>query len=56
MGVPTLLLLPFEPDWRWLLERRDTPWYPSFRLFRQAEPGAWETVLQEVAAVLAHGA
>ncbi|HLI11267.1 MAG TPA: tetratricopeptide repeat protein [Alphaproteobacteria bacterium] len=45
MGVPTWLLLPFAPDWRWLLEREDSPWYPSLRLFRQPAPGAWDAVI-----------
>jgi predicted O-linked N-acetylglucosamine transferase (SPINDLY family) len=42
MGRPTWILLPFMPDWRWLLERRDTPWYPSVRLFRQSRPAHWD--------------
>lgn len=54
MGVPTYLLLPHLPDWRWLLERADSPWYPSMRLFRQERPGDWETVLRQVHAHLAH--
>jgi len=53
MGKPVWVLLPFSPDWRWLLERADSPWYPSMRLFRQTEPGAWGPVLQRVAAELA---
>lgn len=53
MGKPVWLLLPFSPDWRWLLERDDSPWYPSMRLFRQTEPAAWRPVLQRVAAELA---
>jgi tetratricopeptide (TPR) repeat protein/SAM-dependent methyltransferase len=53
MGKPVWLLLPFSPDWRWLLERDDSPWYPSMRLFRQAEPGTWGAVLQQVAEELA---
>jgi len=35
LGVPVWVLLPFAPDWRWLLEREDSPWYPTMRLFRQ---------------------
>lgn len=51
-GVATSLLLPYAPDWRWLLDRRDSPWYPSFRLFRQKRPGAWEDVIAQVNASL----
>jgi len=39
------VLLPFAPDWRWQLDREDSPWYPSIRLFRQQEPGDWEGVM-----------
>jgi hypothetical protein len=52
MGVPTWILLPYAPDWRWLLGREDSPWYPSVRLFRQAEPGSWDGALMRVAAEL----
>jgi tetratricopeptide (TPR) repeat protein len=45
---PTWVLLSFSPDWRWLLDREDSPWYPSARLFRQYAPGDWECVLQRV--------
>jgi hypothetical protein len=48
LGIPTLLLLPFLPDWRWLLGREDTPWYPSMRLYRQATPGDWPGVLRRI--------
>lgn len=48
MGIPTLLLLPFYPDWRWLLGRTDSPWYPSMRLYRQSIPGDWEGVLGRI--------
>jgi hypothetical protein len=41
MGKATALLVPFSPDWRWLLNRADSPWYPSIRIFRQAAPGDW---------------
>ncbi|MCX8516901.1 MAG: tetratricopeptide repeat protein, partial [Rhodoferax sp.] len=49
MGKPTWILLPYTPDWRWLLERSDSPWYPTARLYRQAEPGQWQRVLERVA-------
>jgi tetratricopeptide (TPR) repeat protein len=48
LGVPTWTLLPFVPDWRWMLERTDTPWYPSMRLFRQDKAGDWDSVIENV--------
>ena len=48
LGKPTCLLLPFVPDWRWLLLRSDTPWYPTMRLFRQKEAGNWHAVAMEI--------
>ena len=48
LGTPTWLLVPFAPDWRWLLDRDDSPWYPSMRLFRQKRPGAWEEVIERI--------
>ena len=48
LGVPALVLLAFAPDFRWLLDRDDSPWYPSLRLYRQPVPGAWAPVLQRV--------
>ncbi len=41
LAVPTWAMLPYSTDWRWMLERSDTPWYPSVRLFRQQSPGSW---------------
>ena len=48
LGRPVWILLPFMPDWRWLLERDDSPWYPSMRLFRQETRGDWQSVIERV--------
>jgi Flp pilus assembly protein TadD len=53
LGCPAWVLLPYAPDWRWLLNRSDTPWYDSLRLFRQGSPGDWRSVIASVAAALA---
>ena len=53
MGSPAWVLVPEPADWRWLLGREDSVWYPSLRLFRQIRPGEWDPVLQEAAAALA---
>jgi hypothetical protein len=45
-------MLPFAPDWRWRLERDDSDWYSSLRLFRQPTPGAWREVVAQVVAEL----
>ncbi|MCB5185469.1 tetratricopeptide repeat-containing glycosyltransferase family protein [Methylobacillus gramineus] len=45
LGKPVWVLLPFVPDYRWLLDRTDTPWYPTGRLFRQPTVGDWDAVL-----------
>jgi hypothetical protein len=47
MGRPVWVLLPFQPDWRWMLERTDAPWYPTARLFRQPKPGDWDSVIAQ---------
>jgi tetratricopeptide (TPR) repeat protein len=52
LGKPIWVLLPFAPDWRWMLDRPDSPWYPTMRLFRQNEPGDWAGALARVAAAL----
>jgi tetratricopeptide (TPR) repeat protein len=52
LGVKTWILVPFNPDWRWLLNRDDSPWYPSVTLYRQQQIGDWNGVLQQVAADL----
>jgi Flp pilus assembly protein TadD len=53
LGKPTWILLAAVPDWRWMLGRADSPWYPSVRLFRQTTPGDWSTVVGEVASAMA---
>jgi hypothetical protein len=53
LGKPIWTLLPFSPDWRWFLDRPDTPWYPTMRLFRQPQRGQWAPVLHQVAEALA---
>jgi len=53
LGKPVWTLLPRAPDWRWLLEREDTPWYPTMRLFRQTRSGDWADVVARVAEALA---
>ncbi|CAA6603208.1 Glycerol-3-phosphate acyltransferase PlsX (fragment) [Rhodospirillaceae bacterium LM-1] len=45
LGIPCWLLLPYLPDWRWLLKRQDSPWYPTFSLFRQQSPQDWPGVI-----------
>jgi hypothetical protein len=49
MGKKAFILLARAPDWRWLLERTDTPWYPSVRLIRQSTTGVWTDVLSKAA-------
>ena len=48
MGRPTWILIPFWADWRWMLDRTDSPWYPTARLFRQPVPGDWESVIVQL--------
>jgi Tfp pilus assembly protein PilF len=52
MGKPVWILLPFAPDWRWMLEREDSPWYPTMRLFRQLTLGDWNSVFIQVISAL----
>jgi len=52
LAKPVWIMLPFNPDWRWLLGRDDSPWYPTARLFRQPVRGDWGSVLRSVAASL----
>ena len=52
LGKPVWTLLPFVPDWRWMLNRSDSPWYPSMTLFRQRKRGDWHSVFQEIRLIL----
>jgi hypothetical protein len=49
LGKTVWLLLPFEAEWRWMIAREDSPWYPTMRLFRQSSPGNWKELLERVA-------
>ena len=53
LGKPVWIMLPYSADWRWLLDRSDSPWYPTARLFRQHRRGVWDDVVADVAAALA---
>jgi ADP-heptose:LPS heptosyltransferase len=53
LGVPVWVALAADPDWRWLLERDDSPWYPTMRLFRQEQLGQWKPVFQRIASEVA---
>jgi tetratricopeptide (TPR) repeat protein len=55
LGKPVFVLLPWVPDYRWGLERADSPWYPTARLFRQARAGDWDGVVAEVVRAIATG-
>ena len=48
LGKSVWTLVPFAPDWRWMLTREDSPWYPTMRLFRQSSPGDWEPVIASI--------
>jgi hypothetical protein len=48
LGKPLWLLLPFSPGWRWMLDRSDSPWYPTARLFRQSRMGDWREIVDAV--------
>jgi ADP-heptose:LPS heptosyltransferase len=52
LGKETWILLPFSPDWRWLTQREDSPWYPTMRLFRQPASGDWDAVFESVTMAL----
>lgn len=52
LAVPVWTLIPFAPDWRWMLKRIDSPWYPTMRLFRQERAGDWHSVMENVQSAL----
>jgi ADP-heptose:LPS heptosyltransferase len=52
LGCPTWVLLPHTPDWRWMLGREESPWYPTARLFRQSASGGWSPVIDRVGRLL----
>ena len=53
LGVPVWVALPFAADWRWMLDRHDTPWYPTMRLFRQKGIGDWSGVISQILRAIA---
>lgn len=55
MGIPTLLLVSYIPDWRWMMGRADSPWYPTVRIYRQPKPDDWITVIRQVVEDLSGG-
>jgi len=52
MGRPVWMMFAFDPDWRWRLDRADSSWYPTMRLFRQNSPGDWDGVVARVKSAL----
>ena len=48
LGKPTWIMLQYVPDWRWMLDKTDSPWYPSVKLYRQHARGEWDSVLRSV--------
>jgi ADP-heptose:LPS heptosyltransferase len=49
MGKPVWIMLPYAPEWRWMMDREDSPWYPTAKLFRQRSPGDWPGTVKRVA-------
>ena len=52
LGVPVWVLLPYDADWRWLIDRNDSPWYPTMKLFRQKKLNDWDEVIQDLKSAL----
>ena len=55
LGIPTLLLVSYIPDWRWMMGRVDSPWYPTFHIYRQPKPDDWDSVIRQVVEDLSGG-
>ncbi|HEY2411987.1 MAG TPA: tetratricopeptide repeat protein [Pirellulaceae bacterium] len=55
LGAPVWVVLPYAADWRWFLDRSDSPWYPTMRLFRQKKPGDWAGAFAEINLALRAG-
>ena len=53
LGVPVWLATAYAPDWRWMIGREDSPWYPTMRLFRQTQVARWDDVFERMARALA---
>ena len=54
LGKPVWLLSRYESEWRWMLQRADSPWYPTMRIFRQSARGNWDAVMEAITAALSH--
>ncbi len=52
MGKPVWVMVSWVPDWRWMLQREDNPWYPTMRIFRQRSLGDWSGVVERVVSEL----
>jgi ADP-heptose:LPS heptosyltransferase len=52
LGMPVWILLPLDADWRWMLQRQDSPWYPTATLFRQEKEDDWQAVISQVVETL----
>jgi ADP-heptose:LPS heptosyltransferase len=52
LGLPVWVAIPVPPDWRWMLDRSDSPWYPTMRLFRQERAGDWQDVFRRIEVAL----
>ncbi len=52
MGKPVWILLAYAPDWRWMVDREDSPWYPTMRLFRQSKRDDWDDAIQRAVAAM----
>jgi hypothetical protein len=52
LGMPVWMLLPFQADWRWMLYRTDSPWYPTMRLYRQQGDGEWDAPISQMRTAL----